>query len=191
MAKLDQETNKLITEIAGTYCHRTFGYFDEEDIQSEIWIICLQALEEYNNSIGPLKNFLIRTVKNRLVNKFKGVTKALRSPCLRCEHYRPEKTIDCAAFGVDKHECSRWKNYTLSIESRNSLINTSEDLKERYDDVPAELKLEAQEAIEYIRKSIDPSMLKEFNRMVAGEIINNSKSEKIVEEVKRLLREQE
>jgi len=45
-----------------------FAYYENKDIAQEVWRMCLEALERYNPEIGPIENYLVRHVTNRLKN---------------------------------------------------------------------------------------------------------------------------
>jgi len=45
-----------------------FAYYENSDIGQEVWRMCLEALERYNPDIGPIENYLVRHVTNRLKN---------------------------------------------------------------------------------------------------------------------------
>lgn len=46
----------------------TFAYYVIDDVYQEVWRMCLEALERYNPLIGPIENYLVRHVTNRLKN---------------------------------------------------------------------------------------------------------------------------
>lgn len=48
--------------------NNTFAHYTDDDIEQEVWVMCLDALHRYDPSIGPLENFLNNHVANRLKN---------------------------------------------------------------------------------------------------------------------------
>lgn len=48
--------------------NNTFAHYTGEDIEQEIWVMCLDALRRYNPTTGPLEHFLNSHVSNRLKN---------------------------------------------------------------------------------------------------------------------------
>ncbi len=46
----------------------SFAYYDNSDVYQEIWYMCLEALDRYDPNIGPIENYLVRHVTNRLKN---------------------------------------------------------------------------------------------------------------------------
>ncbi|RLC89110.1 MAG: hypothetical protein DRJ03_00715 [Chloroflexi bacterium] len=45
-----------------------FAYYENGDVSQEVWRMCLEALGRYNPEIGPIENYLVRHVTNRLKN---------------------------------------------------------------------------------------------------------------------------
>lgn len=45
-----------------------FAYYESEDVYQEIWCMCLEALDRYDPEIGPIENYLVTHVTNRLKN---------------------------------------------------------------------------------------------------------------------------
>lgn len=45
-----------------------FAYYCDDDIKQEIWCMCLEAMERYDSTVGPIENYLSRHVANRLKN---------------------------------------------------------------------------------------------------------------------------
>jgi len=67
--RLLKKATPIINEIAhGNSLNGSFAYFEQNDISQEVWVICIQALEEYKPSKGSIEHFLRRCVANRLRN---------------------------------------------------------------------------------------------------------------------------
>jgi len=45
-----------------------FAYYEKTDVYQEIWALCLEAMGRYNPDIGPIENYLVRHVTNRMKN---------------------------------------------------------------------------------------------------------------------------
>jgi len=45
-----------------------FAYYESSDVYQEIWGMCLEALEKYDPNIGPIENYLVVHVTNRIKN---------------------------------------------------------------------------------------------------------------------------
>ncbi|UCG02444.1 MAG: sigma-70 family RNA polymerase sigma factor [Candidatus Heimdallarchaeota archaeon] len=64
-----EQAYPIIKKIADIRSKRgAFAYYDKEDIAQEVWYMCLDALDRYDDKIGPLENYLVKHVANRLKN---------------------------------------------------------------------------------------------------------------------------
>lgn len=45
-----------------------FAYYESDDVYQEIWGMCLDAMDRYDVDMGPVENFLVVHVTNRLKN---------------------------------------------------------------------------------------------------------------------------
>lgn len=184
---MDNETLDLINRIANEHCKKTFGYLDEDDLKNEIWIICLDRLDEYDDSRGNLEHFLRVTVKNRLINKFKDITKSVRSPCPRCPFFKPHEDPDCGMFGHIKTDCEKWKNYCLSVQSRNALLNPTEEEKERETGNSFLDKMVGAELINTINENIDEQYRRDFEEFVNQGRLPKQRLKKLIDEIKSII----
>lgn len=67
--KILNEAYPIIERLAKARSSRgAFAYYESSDIYQEVWRMCLQALERYDSKIGPIENYLVRHVTNRLKN---------------------------------------------------------------------------------------------------------------------------
>ena len=187
--RLTKKTKETITKIAKEHSKKTFGYLDESDLESEIWIICMNAIQEYDKKLGPLENFLRKTVKNRLVNRFKDVMKTVVSPCPRCPFYSPGNApSDCAKFGDDRHLCDRFHNYTLSVESRNSLLNVADSpIENKFYSENHLDQLASKETVQTIKRLIAKEYKNDLEKYLSGETLSNKKKEKLFQECRRII----
>jgi len=166
---LDQDTFEIISKIAKEHSFKTFGYLTKEDLEGEIWQICLEQLSEYTDDRGKLEHFLRVIVKNRLVNTFKKITKSVRPPCPRCEYYDPGNSpSDCGLFGDERMSCDKWRNYVLSIESRNSLLNPTERVLDPQNEHDFINKIIGSELINVISQQLDEKYKKDFEDLLSG-----------------------
>lgn len=165
---MDQKTFDLIEKIAKEHCNKTFGYLDKNDLKNEIWVICLEKLHEYDPSRGVLEHFLRRAVKTRLINRYKDVTKPVRSPCTRCKFFNPLEDNFCGKFGKEYNNCRKYNNHRLSVESRNSLINSVEEYSETMTPYTTLDLISNKEMQASILEHLDESLHSDFRQMVTG-----------------------
>ena len=67
--KILNEANPIIERLAKSRSNNgAFAYYENKDVYQEIWCMCLEALNRYDPTIGPIENYLVRHVTNRLKN---------------------------------------------------------------------------------------------------------------------------
>lgn len=67
--KILDEARPIIEKIAkARSVNGAFAYYENEDVYQEVWCLCLDALVRYDVSIGPIENYLVIHVANRLKN---------------------------------------------------------------------------------------------------------------------------
>lgn len=185
---MDQKTFDLIQKVANEHCHKRFGYFTTDDLKNEIWVICLEAINEFDSTRGELEHFLRVTVKNRLANKFKDVTKFVRSPCPRCVYFAPGKVPgDCRKFKEDKYQCVKWKNYQLSLQSRNSLINAHYKNIDRPCEGSVFEKIAGEEFREILIDNISPKSARDAEQFLSGGKISKQRYRRLQREIRKVV----
>lgn len=180
--RVTKETEEIINRIADSSSNNTFGYLDKGDLKGEIWVICLNALKDFKSDDGKnkLEHFLRVTVKNRLVNKFKDITKTVNSPCPKCPYYDPGQSVnDCGLFGELREDCDKWTAYQSTIKSRNALLNpTIEGVERKYLDNPIN-KLILDETKEKILEKLPNEFLTDFNTLLSGGALHKARQKKL------------
>jgi DNA-directed RNA polymerase specialized sigma24 family protein len=67
--KILDEASPIIERLAKSRsANGSFAYYEGGDVYQEIWCMCLEALSRYDPTIGPIENYLVRHVTNRLKN---------------------------------------------------------------------------------------------------------------------------
>ncbi len=189
MKKLSKKTAKLIQKISEQHSSKPFGYLDKYDLMSEVTLICLTALPEYKKHLGPLENFLRKTVHNRMINRFKDLTKSVKKPCSRCPYYDLESPSQCAKFGDNREQCDKFRTYTLSVNSRNSLLNSTEEQNERYHTDEAEIKMLSEEVKEIIYKDIGKDYLSDFKILIESGSLSKQRFRRLKKEIRKILKD--
>lgn len=187
MRKISKKTEALILKLSHEHNHRIFGYLTKDDLAGEICLICLNAVSSYKKTMGPLENFLRATIKNRLINKFKDVTKSLKKPCVRCPYFDLDSPSQCAKFGDNRHECDKWQKYQLSINSRNSLLNATEDQKERSYEDDGLTRMLSNEIKVLLTEKLGKDYIYDFNKLIKLEDLPKQRFRKLKREIKRIL----
>ena len=162
-----QEQMEIIKKVVDrTAAKYTFGYYDIEDIKQESYIICLDALKNYDNN-RPLENFISKHLSNRL--------KDLK----RNKYFR--------------HNVENEKHAKLN-ESKRNLMDLRQFCQIAEYDHPVyesnlEDKLSAQEALEDVMEIIPPSLRNDFLRMANGVSIPSHRKKSVIDAVKEVLGE--
>jgi hypothetical protein len=184
---MDKKTFEVINRIAKEHSGKTFGYLNSEDLKNEIWVICLEKLKEFDEDKGKLEHFLRSSVKNRLINRFKDITKTVKSPCLNCPLYRRDEELNCSQYGLDKHLCDKWAKYQVLVKSRNSLLNSAEQKIE----IPINLDLSNKTYVAEIKtkveKYIDDKYKMDFKQFISGGRVSTQKMKKLKKEIFRIM----
>ncbi len=183
---MDVKTLDLIEKISKEHSQKTFGYLEEDDLKNEIWVICLEKIKDYDPARGELENFLRVAVRNRLVNKFKDVTKNVRSPCPRCPFFRPNEVPgDCGKFFEEKHQCNKWANYSLSVQSRNSLLTVSDQKTERRAETDFVDQLAAREAKDQVYDTVSLLYKNDLDQLLSTGKISKQRMHKLRKEINK------
>lgn len=120
----EEQVLKIIIDVSKSLARRrSFGYFEEEDIQQEAFLIIekTRALEKYDGT-RPLENYLSRLLKNRLINFKRDNYVKIDSPCLRCplKAYLPPD--GCSAY-QDKMSCKFYSRWSKDNASKQNIIH--------------------------------------------------------------------
>lgn len=178
--------NKIAKEHSGP--KKRFGYFTSEDLFNEIWVICLEQLSQFDGTRGDLERFLRVTVKNRLINKYKEITKIVRSPCPRCPFYAPGKApSDCKKFGDDRHKCDKWAEYQLLKDSRNALLNPTDVKTDRSLDYDIGNFVIGTEIKEYILRNVENKYKRDFEQFMQSGYLSKNKLHRLYRVVKEMI----
>lgn len=67
--KILDEARPIIERLAKSRSSNgAFAYYENADVYQEIWCMCLEALGRYDPGVGPIENYLVRHVTNRIKN---------------------------------------------------------------------------------------------------------------------------
>ena len=67
--KILDEASPIIERLAKSRSSNgAFAYYESRDVYQEIWCMCLEAMNRYDQTIGPIENYLVRHVTNRIKN---------------------------------------------------------------------------------------------------------------------------
>jgi len=154
---------KVINRTAPKY---TFGYYELDDIKQESYIICLDAMKNYDNN-RPLENFLSKHLSNRL--------KDLK----RNKYFRHNVQNDSHA------RLNEAKKNLMDLRQFCQIAEYDHPLDESH----LEDKISTEEALELVMDSIAPSLRNDFLRMANGVSISPTKRKNVTEAIKEILGE--
>lgn len=150
---------KVIDRIAPKY---TFSYYELDDIKQESFIICLEAVEKYDNS-RPFENFISKHLSNRL------------------------KTLIRDKYSRSNIESEKHEKLNQSKKNLMDLKSVDGSYKIYEDDIIE--RMSTSEAIETLMRELPPSMRNNFYRLANGVSIQSSKKQALFEKVKEILGE--
>jgi len=145
-----------------------FAYFEPEDIYQEIWRMCLEALERYDQNIGPVENYLVTHVTNRLKN------------LKRDKYFRPG--YDLPSSGLAAERMNLVNALPLSDNGsaeKGMMFGCASDNTNPLD------KVLCDETLIYIRDRLPNDMLEPFELLITNHNIEKSS----VDEVRGLVAE--
>lgn len=154
---------KVINRTAPKYI---FGFYDLEDIKQESYIICLDALENYDNN-RPLENFLSKHLSNRL--------KDLK----RNKYFRHNTNND------NHFKLNAVKKRLMDLKQFCEIAEYDHPI----DDPNLEEKLSTSEALELVMDMIGPALRNDFLRIANDVTISQHKRAAVIKKVKEILGE--
>jgi len=144
---------KVAEKLAPQYA---FGYYDEEDIEQECYIMAINAIEKYDSSIGSLENFLYTHLNYKLQNLW------------RKKYYR--RNFECKICGGNDPECSscdRRRRRFLVKKHLLEPIDIQHVTQNYYIDNPSK-NLELEEIFIIINKNLEIELRADYLRMLDG-----------------------
>lgn len=155
--------DKVVNRTASKY---TFGFYELEDIKQESYIICLDALKNYDNN-RPLENFLSKHLSNRLKD-------------LKRNKYFRHNVVN--------------ENHVKLNQAKKNLMDLKQFCQiAEYDHPLEELdlgdRLSTSEALEKIMNEMSPSLRNDFLRMSHGVSISQSRKKTVLDKIMEILGE--
>ena len=165
--KLMEQAIPVIQKIANRSKRRAFAYYTEEDIQSEVWILCLEALGRYKPELGNLEHFLSKHVANRLKN------------LKRDKYFRPDSE---KSRNIKMNLVNAVPMGSNNVLPPNSTIITSKNVSWEPSDI-----LGAEELVDKIRGGLSKGLIKYFDSLLIGEKVSENVIEILRREVTKIL----
>ena len=162
-----EQIYQVIQKVAKNHRNKSFGYFTEEDIEQEAWIIALKKLPQFEEQKGKhkdvaksLEHWLNKVVSSRLKNLY------------RDEFIVPQR---------------------LHTDKSNNLVSPMnfDDVGERQDLSDFFSVLENKELWEFIIKELNDYDIDILDSILSGENIGSYYKSKIVNKIKKILKNYE
>ncbi len=152
----------------------SFAYYEAQDVYQEVWCMCLEAMDRYDPDIGPIENYLVRHVTNRMKN------------LKRDKYFRPGCDISSSGFA----------------RTRMNLVNAlplgGGDIASEYillcgtpisvDPINHVL---CEETLAYIRARLSDELLEPFEELLGNNRVRSQLVEAIQEQVAEILSERD
>ena len=152
----------------------SFAYYEDKDVYQEVWCMCLDALDRYNPNIGPIENYLVRHVTNRLNN------------LKRDKYFRPGS--DLSTSGLARTRMNLVNALPLGCgdiaEQGVLLCSTIISIK------PIDYLL-CEETLQYIRERLPLELCEPFEELICNNKIRSVLTEEIRQKVAEILTERD
>lgn len=167
--KLLDEANPIIHSLATIRSAKgAFAYYENNDIYQEVWCMCLEALDRYDPTIGPLENYLVRHVSNRIKN------------LKRDKYFRPGSDMPTSGLARTKMNLVNALPLNVGDVSENGVLLGSTPINID----PVEY-ITCEETLIYIRERLPYSLREPFEDLIG----NNKVRSPLADEVRRVVAE--
>lgn len=169
------EAYPIITKLAkARSANGSFAYYTNSDVGQEVWCMCLEALERYDPAIGPIENYLVRHVTNRLKN------------LKRDKYFRPGSDVSSSGFartrmnlvnalplggGDMAEECVLLCGTPISVDPLDRLL--------------------CEETLAYVRDRLPEELLGPFDDLLANNKVRSQIVDLVREQVAEILVERD
>lgn len=178
---MNQETVlKVIQKVSKRVARKfTFGFHDQEDIEQDIYIIAIEALEYYDPS-RPLENYLTVYVSNKLKNEKRNKYHRIDYVCSSCNN--------------EDGMCSVCQKYHRRNNAKKSLmepldINQVRGIFEKSVSYYTENETEIKEILALIDANLESSYREDYLKMRSGVKISNFRRRTIIKRVNEIIRD--
>ncbi len=151
-----------------------FAYYEGSDVYQEVWCMCLEALERYDHTIGPIENYLVRHVSNRLKN------------LKRDKYFRPGSDISSSGFARTRMNLVN----ALPIDGGGSVEQGTLLGSSPVNIDPLEHLL-CDETMTYIRARLPDTMIEAFEDLIGNNNVRSPLADELRQHVAEILIERE
>jgi len=170
--KIMEEAYVIIEKIASSRSSNgAFAYYESSDVYQEIWNMCLEAMEKYDPAIGPIENYLVTHVSNRMKN------------LKRDKYFRPGSCVATSGFARAR------MNLVNALPISEGINDTSDHFMTIMSPVnsdPSEQMI-YEELIDYVRQSLPSDLVHPFDDMINNNKVRKPIADLVREEVIRIM----
>lgn len=145
-----------------------FAYYENVDISQEVWYLCLEALQRYDPTIGPIENYLVRHVSNRIKN------------LKRDKYFRPGSDIPTSGLARTRMNLVNALPLDSCDMAEKGMLLCSESIN--VDPVDGLIR---DETLSYIRVKLPENLVEPFDDIIC----NNKIRSPLVDEVRQKVAE--
>lgn len=149
-------------------CNGGFAYYEPSDVYQEIWGMCLDAMNRYDPDTGPIENFLVIHVTNRLKN------------IKRDKYFRPG--FDIVSSGLARTRMDLVNALPLSVDEITGDCPVWCSTPQGVD--PAD-NMSCDETIEYVTNRLSGSLKEAFELLINNNrirsVLRNEVQQKVAE----------
>ena len=182
----ESEVIDIINTVADRLCYKfKFGYHSAEDMKQQARLFAWQGMEKYDGK-RPLENFLWTHVRNRLYNFKRNNYSRLEKPCDTCEFFKNKR---CMAFD-DQMECTLYKGWSDRNNAKKSLMHSvSVDFDQKEEDNTILSTIQTKEILQLLDCELHVSFREDWIRFTNNLKLSKIKRDKLLEEIHRVLQE--
>ena len=164
----EEEVLQTIKRVSRRYAKKfTFGYYGEEDIMQEAFMISLEAMEKYDG-LRPLENFLAVHIRNRLI------------VFVRDNYYRKESSM--TDKGKQINETKRMIMDTMDID----LVDMDRETRLLAFFDP-EHEIDVRELVNLIDGEIDVDMREDYLKYLDGGKMSKTRKENLINHIQDIV----
>lgn len=175
-----EQVLKVIEKIASSLSYRfRFGYYDQDDIKQEIFIMGLDALDRYDGR-APLENFLAVHIRNRLKS-------------LKRDKYHREGYV-CSYCNGKSTDCQHCHRRMLKNSAKKYLVEpldicdiSDESEPNMWHNSDTSLEVIIQEYVDLIDKYLNVSFRIDYLKMRAGAYVPKQRRIEVETEINRII----
>ncbi len=146
----------------------SFAYYENKDVYQEVWCMCLEALDRYNPLIGPIENYLVRHVTNRLKN------------LKRDKYFRPGSDVSTSGLARTRMNLVNALPFGYGDIAEQGILLCSTSIS-----VDPIYYILCDETLSYIRQRLPKNLNEPFEELIG----NNNVRSPLVEEIKQKVAE--